>query len=83
MTFTARHPGRCGSCDEPIQPGDEIGYAADGEIAHADCYETREEPRPSIPEGPFDSPYLAELRTRAICPFCHLTRPCEHDEDNR
>ena len=36
MTFEARYPGRCGVCDERIQPGDQATYV-DDEIAHATC----------------------------------------------
>lgn len=35
-TFRARYPGRCGNCDEPIEPGDEVTYV-DEDVVHADC----------------------------------------------
>lgn len=28
--FTARYPGRCANCDDPIEPGDEIAATDDG-----------------------------------------------------
>lgn len=35
-TFEARYPGRCGVCDERIQPGDQATYVED-EVAHVSC----------------------------------------------
>ena len=34
--FEARYPGRCGVCDERINPGDMATFVED-EIAHARC----------------------------------------------
>jgi hypothetical protein len=36
MTFTAKYFGRCGICDEDIDPGDECDYD-DDEVCHAEC----------------------------------------------
>ena len=36
-TFTARYPGRCGDCKDQIDPGDEVTYALDDVLVHADC----------------------------------------------
>lgn len=36
MTFPARYPGRCGVCDGPIRPGQEVTYVED-ELAHGAC----------------------------------------------
>lgn len=35
-TFEAKYPGRCGVCDERINPGDQATFVED-EIAHAAC----------------------------------------------
>jgi len=35
-TFTARYHGRCGNCDNAIEPGDEATYS-DDEVVHAGC----------------------------------------------
>lgn len=36
MSFAAKYPGRCPSCDERIHVGDDIKYA-DDELVHASC----------------------------------------------
>lgn len=36
MTFQARYPGRCPSCDERIHEGDSVRYE-DDELVHAAC----------------------------------------------
>lgn len=36
MSFQARYPGRCGSCEERIHVGDSVQYE-DDELVHADC----------------------------------------------
>ena len=36
--FEAKYPGRCGLCDDDIDPGDEVCYA-DDEVCHLDCAE--------------------------------------------
>ncbi len=51
MTFPARYPGRCGGCDQGIQPGDEVEYV-DEQLVHAGCIpmpEVETEPRPVCP----------------------------------
>lgn len=47
-TFRARYPGLCASCDERIEPGDEVVYVDDA-VVHAAC----EAHRPA-PERPPD-----------------------------
>lgn len=42
--FRARYSGRCGNCDERIEPGDEVVYL-DDVVVHADC-------DPPTPERP-------------------------------
>lgn len=65
MTFAARYPGRCGSCDEPIQPGDQVEYTdAGGVLVHTDCDD--------LPHPERDAP---------ICPTCWLTQPCDCAEE--
>jgi len=67
-TFTARYPGRCAACDDPIEPGEALRYDPDEQVVHADC----------------DRPTPATAATRrvpaAVCPTCHLTRPCDCEE---
>ncbi|MEU9806243.1 hypothetical protein [Mycobacterium sp. NPDC050853] len=36
MSFEAKYPGRCGSCDNKIHPGDDVHYE-DDELVHDDC----------------------------------------------
>lgn len=51
MTFEAKYSGRCGACDERIQPGDVCTYAEDV-VVHEDCEASvpREpDPRPVCP----------------------------------
>jgi hypothetical protein len=36
MSFQAKYPGRCGSCDERIDVGDEVRYD-DDELVHDRC----------------------------------------------
>jgi len=36
MSFEAQYDGRCGVCDESIQPGQQCAYSEDV-IVHADC----------------------------------------------
>lgn len=64
-TFLARYPGRCASCSERIEPGDNVTYTTDDELVHADC--TADEPPPGRPA--------------VVCPRCWLTQPCGCEED--
>ncbi len=43
MTFAARFPGRCVSCDERIHEGDPIRMTDDGAV-HDDCEAAAPEP---------------------------------------
>lgn len=36
MTFYAKYPGRCASCEDRIHEGDAVTYA-DDELVHAAC----------------------------------------------
>lgn len=36
-TITARYPGTCGSCGEPIEVGSTINYGGRGAVAHVNC----------------------------------------------
>lgn len=36
MSFSARYAGRCGNCDNRIEPGDEVRYD-DDELVHDQC----------------------------------------------
>lgn len=35
--FTARYPGRCPECSEPIDEGDDVSFNAFDEVVHEDC----------------------------------------------
>lgn len=66
MSFTARHAGRCPSCGESIDPGDEVRYGwvrRDGEVVevvvHVDCPDRSSAPRPV-----------------EVCTVCWLEKPC-------
>lgn len=61
MTFEAKYVGRCGVCDEKIQPGDPCAYSEDV-IVHADC--------PGVPERPsrpICSRCFLEVAASGIC----------------
>lgn len=36
-TMTAKYPGTCTACGEPIQRGDTINFSGRGQAAHYDC----------------------------------------------
>lgn len=63
--FRARYHGRCAECDGPIRPDDEVVYL-DGELVHAD-FGCREQ--------------AERERPMTICPLCHLTKPCDCEDD--
>lgn len=65
MSFTALYSGQCGSCEQPIQPGDEIEHGVDDVYIHANCQEIED----------------VRMVPGAVCPICWLTQPCEHTED--
>ncbi len=54
MTFEAKYHGRCGVCDERIDPGDPCAYAEDV-IVHGDCEQAAAR---------------AERRKRPVCEKC-------------
>lgn len=41
-TFTASFPGRCASCNDRIEPGDEIGYV-DDEVCCETCVDAADD----------------------------------------
>ena len=43
-TMTAKYPGTCTACGEPIQRGDTINFYGRGHAEHADCRETSNDP---------------------------------------
>lgn len=61
--FVAEWPGWCPECDSAIREGDVCRYNEADQVCHEECL-TRQTGR------------RAPL---AVCPRCHLTRPCEHD----
>lgn len=69
MTFKAMYKGVCGSCGDPIEPGDEVGYS-DGQLVHGDC------------EG---APVRGrvERKPAEVCTSCWLERPCPCDDERR
>lgn len=62
MSFQARYPGRCVSCDGRIHEGQHVRYEDDF-LVHADCPE---------PED-----YGAPARHEQRCPTCFLTHAGE------
>ena len=52
-TFTAQYPGRCGDCKTEIEPGDEVTYALDDVLVHADCNRRDLNPDKVPPESSF------------------------------
>jgi hypothetical protein len=36
VRFTARYPGRCGLCDNAVEPGEDCTYV-DDEVVHTAC----------------------------------------------
>lgn len=60
--LTARHPGVCHGCPDPIRPGDEIVPHDGGGWVHSRCPIDREPPPPRNP----------------LCPECFLYHagPC-------
>jgi hypothetical protein len=64
--FEAQYPDRCGGdCGNRIEVGDSVRYVNDV-LVHVDC-------APVYPDQSHRLPLV-------VCPRCHLTRPCEHDE---
>lgn len=63
-TFEAKYPGICGECGHPIEVGDEVGYASDGTLVHAEC------------EDAFEAPTKQET----TCTGCWMIKPCECDD---
>jgi hypothetical protein len=63
--FTARFPGRChADCGESIEPGDDATYV-DDQIVHLEC------------AGAAELDHRRAERPAAICPTCHLAKPCD------
>lgn len=48
MSFEARYQGRCGSCPNSIQLGDQVTYDCDDELVHEDCLRAWRDPRHQI-----------------------------------
>jgi len=67
--FRARYPGRCSACGEPIEVDVEALYAETGThtdvVVHADCDDVLER----------------RQRVAPVCDRCHLTKPCECDDE--
>lgn len=63
MTFTARYPGTCASCQERIAVDDDVRYV-DDELCHDDC--ATDGPPPPLPR-PNRPPY----------PVCYLVHAGE------
>lgn len=63
--FTAKYHGRCASCEEPIEPGDQAAFA-DDEVVCAGCAMGEPSPRPAA-------------RPEVVCRSCWLVHPgsCE------
>lgn len=65
MSFPARYPGRCGTCDERIHEGDPIRMVDNGDgdrfAAHDDCDTV-----------PTTDPLAT---TNPVCQTCWLTHP--------
>lgn len=68
MSFPAKYRGKCASCLEPIEVGQEVhfvgAYNHDKELQHVECEEAI-----TIPE-----------HRAPVCKDCWLEKPCECDD---
>lgn len=62
MSFSAKYPGRCGHCDNRIEPGQQVRYE-DDELVHDDC----------VPTPDLDAP----RRNERACMECWTTHAGE------
>lgn len=65
-TFPARHPGRCGACEERIREGNLVRYA-ENVLVHDDCDAAalvEATPRPVCPDC------RTELPLTGVCGVC-------------
>ncbi len=66
--FRARYAGRCAAdCGNDIEPGDDVTFASDL-LVHVECSD-------HMPAASVDRPVT-------ICPTCHLTRPCDCEDES-
>lgn len=62
-SFAARYRGQCGSCDTPVDPGDEIQYGLDDVIEHVQCPD-------EAPPRPVCGDCYLELPLSGVCGVC-------------
>lgn len=68
--FRARYAGRCAAgCGEPIEAGDDVTFV-DDRLVHVECADRGV---PVCGHAP---------RPVTICPTCHLTRPCDCEDQS-
>jgi hypothetical protein len=70
VSFPAKYRGKCTSCLEPIEVGQDVhfvggdGYGRGGQLQHVECEEALVVPEHRAP----------------VCEHCWLEKPCECDD---
>lgn len=71
MSFPAKYRGKCTSCLEPIEVGQDVHFVGDSyggasrELQHVDCEEAL---------------VIPERSSAEVCTSCWIEKPCECDD---